>query len=556
MFTVNRRFLRSCCVVTGIIAVAALCRGLVRLVQDPVLDKLLNFIRTFLYLGLFAAWGISVQRRVIQRPVRHMLVTVAGLTLFWLILREFKFRFLLDPHALRYAWYGYYLPLLLIPLLALLISVMLGRRSEARLPRWTLLLLLPTAALLLLVLTNDLHQLVFHFPESASVWTEWDYRYGPGYYLIALWGVACALGAFGVMLWKVRRKPLERRSWLPLFPFAVAVLYLILYAAEVPLVRPILGDLAVFDCLVFVGFLESCIQCGLIPSNTRYAELFRASVGTSMQITDDRYTVCFAAGDAEPIPEATMRSAEEKALVLADGTRIRNMPIRGGHVLWTEDISELLRLSEKLEALHETLADQNAFLQYSYRQDKEHKTIEEQNRLYDLLESQTIRQINEINRLTADYAAAGSAEERRSILARIVILGSFIKRQRNFVLTLDATPAVPEAMLAGALAESFHALRLFGVDGGFLVMTGKGWLTGSALTAAYDFFEDVMEAALPGLHYLSVRVSPVSEVLQISVLTDCPPVEAAKLQKYTAMRMSCDEEGTEYVLPLEGGDRG
>ena len=53
--------------------------------------------------------------------------------------------------------------MLLIPMLSVFVSQSLGKGEDFRLPRWTKLLYLPTLLLLLLVLTNDLHQQVFSF---------------------------------------------------------------------------------------------------------------------------------------------------------------------------------------------------------------------------------------------------------------------------------------------------------------------------------------------------------------------------------------------------------
>ena len=52
-------------VVTALIAVAVICRVVTRLCEIPVIaDKILNVVRTLIYLELFSAWGFLVYRRV------------------------------------------------------------------------------------------------------------------------------------------------------------------------------------------------------------------------------------------------------------------------------------------------------------------------------------------------------------------------------------------------------------------------------------------------------------------------------------------------------------
>ena len=57
------------------------------------------------------------------------------------------------------------------------------------------------------------------------------------------------------------------------------------------------GDITAAQCLMFTGILESCIQCGLIQTNTGYEELFMVS-RLGAQITDQGNTVCLASSNA------------------------------------------------------------------------------------------------------------------------------------------------------------------------------------------------------------------------------------------------------------------
>ena len=72
--------------------------------------------------------------------------------------------------------------MLFIPVLAVLVALSLGKPENYRLPKWTHFLYLPSALLFLLVLTNDLHQLVFFFPTGVLSTREYDY--GIGYYVV------------------------------------------------------------------------------------------------------------------------------------------------------------------------------------------------------------------------------------------------------------------------------------------------------------------------------------------------------------------------------------
>lgn len=552
MVRINRRNIWLFIFTAVLVLIAFSCRRIVVFVENEPIDKLLNFIRTFIYIGIYCAWGISVQRRVVQVQARKFLIAVSCFMASWFILREIKYRFVLDDNIIRYFWYFYYIPLLAIPLLAFLVSLSLGRSEDYHIPHWTYICFGITFVLVLFVLTNDFHQLVFSFPKDAAVWTEFNRSIGIMYYAIILWGVFCTLGALTIMLKKCRIPQSKRIIWLPLVPFTVSVLYFVLYTLNVPFVRNYFSDFAVFCCLMFLCFFESCIRCGLIQSNSRYSDLFSASVDTAVQIVDNEYNVRYRAGSAETLPKDIMKSAEKKPIIIENEKRLQNMPINGGHAIWTEDISELINLRETLEDRQDELKERNALLRYEYEKEKEHRIIEEQNRLYDLLQSKTQAQFDSINLLVREYGEADN-NQKKIILARIAVLGSYIKRSKDFILSADATPIMPQSKLESALAESFRALKFLNIQGSFLVDTEREFLSGKTIILAYDFFEDVIESVLDNVCYINVRVCNIGGGLRINIFTDHKSNTEKLSEKYSEARIIIDDDGDSFILPLEGG---
>ena len=189
------------------------------------------------------------------------------------------------------------------------------------------------------------------------VWTDQRNGYGFGYWLIVGLDVAFALGAIVVLAVKCRMRSIRKRCTLPLVLMGLLLLYMALYLLRVPFIRVFARDMACVFCLSFVAIAESCIQCRLIPSNTGYEELFDASVDVSAQIVDRDYSVRYAARSAEKIPAEQMRQAESAPVVLTGGKCLHNAPIAGGHVIWTEDRSALLRVRDELEQTQEELQE-------------------------------------------------------------------------------------------------------------------------------------------------------------------------------------------------------
>lgn len=345
----------------AVILAAVLCRNIGR--ELP--GRALGILRSFLYVGLFMAWGISLRRRVMQPQARCFLTAVAALIVLWLMERTAKYFFVSTATVIRYLWYFFYLPMLFIPLLAVFVAASLGKPEGYRLPKWTRLLYVPAAILLSLVLTNDLHQAVFRFDPALTEWRDSGYTYGAGYYAAAGFMALCALAALGIMILKCRGSRGRKTIWLPLLFPALAALYAGLYIGYIEdhtsLLYYLAGDMTVAFCLLFAGLLESCLQTGLIPTNTGYEALFQAS-SVGMRITDGEGTVRYASDAASPLSEEDLRRVEAAGSLLEGTTLRKARAIRGGYILWEEDVSELTRVKEELESAREELRDRNDIL--------------------------------------------------------------------------------------------------------------------------------------------------------------------------------------------------
>ena len=158
-----------------------------------------GLIRSIIYCYLMLSWGLSVRTRVIQVHVRKYLTAVSVLEALWILFRTVKFYFTSVAMVGRMLWYLYYLPMLFIPMLAVFIAMSLGRSENYRLSKGVLALMIPTALLLLMVLTNDYHQLVFTF-SPGQVWTDVSYDYAPGFYIVIGWECCLSIAAFIIMV--------------------------------------------------------------------------------------------------------------------------------------------------------------------------------------------------------------------------------------------------------------------------------------------------------------------------------------------------------------------
>ena len=489
----------------GLVIAALLCR-----IVGKVSPRYLfwGILRTLIYIGLYIGWGISIHKRVVQKAAKNTLIFISGLMIFWFIVRSIKYFFAMDVNVERYLWYSYYLPMLFIPQAAVQTAVLLGQPEEYILPKWLKLLYVPTTLCFLLVLSNDFHQCVFSF-TAGEVWTDKGYSYAWGYYTVLLWEVVCAVAAFALMVYKCRLS--QRKKYLPVIGIGISILYAIIYASGAEWMQVIGGDITAALCLMFVCIFESCIYCGLIQTNTGYEELFEVCT-MGAQITDRNYCVRYTSANAMELSEAVMREAEKGDVVVDKKTLIQNRPIQGGHILWQEDIEYIIMLLERMEENRKTIEESNCLEQENYQTKAKINMLREKNRLYDKLQTQTAGQIGLLNELLSRYEVEEDLVKSRRLLAKISVIGTYIKRYGNLIFIGERAEISDVAELGACLEESFSSLKLMGIECALTAPVGERIYVRDAVRI-YSFFESIVEACVDSIQFMWVKIRPCGEEL-------------------------------------------
>lgn len=515
---------------------------------DAPLDWFCGMIRSAIYIELFIAWGVSLHRRIIQPQVRRYLTSISVLVVFWMTVRTIRYSLDECIWLMRYLWYLYYLPMLLIPLLAVFVALSLGKPDNFRLSKWTGLLYIPTAALLLLVLTNDLHQFVFVFPEDAIVWVN-DYSYALGYFLAVGWVVSCTITALVVMLIKCRIPHSRTVLMLPFAPAVVALIYGVLYYFRVPWLKFLTGDMIVVFCLLIVAILECCIECGLIQSNTGYEELFMVS-RLGAQITNQENAVCLASANARALTEEQRISTKTQTVSADKSMIVKSQPIGFGHVLWQENVAELTEAIEQIEENCRDLAEHNRIRQENLKTRKKILALQEKNRVSDLLHRETAGQIDLIDRMLAQYDTETDDRKRSRLLGGAAVVGAYIKRYGNLLLIGERTETADIRDLARCFDESFINLELLGVNC-LHTLPSDIILATKDMLQVYRSFEAAVETSLSDLQYvwINVRKSKEGLFLKMEFVCDSDLSHLAPM----ANAFSFEDGAYRFTFKLQGG---
>ena len=524
----------------GLIALAMWLRYASRTVlHSPVY----NHLRSGIYIFLLCAWCRSVRVRIVQTQVRRYLLAISMLMVLWLLLRSIKFS-IANTDAERWLWYFYYVPILFIPMLSVFVSQSLGKPEDFHLPRWTKLLYVPTVLLLLLVLTNDLHQRVFSFP--SGILSDAAYRYERGYFFVLGWELFCAALSLFMIVKKCRIPHTKRVRLLPLVPFALSLAYVYAYAKKIHWVWVLAGDMTVAQCLMFTGIFESCIQCGLIQSNRGYDELLEATT-LPVQITDEAFCTKHASVTMRPLlPQRELRQITQDTVQLDDDSLLKRHKLRRGWAFWKEDVSELNQLRQELELTCDELRDVGDVLAAENAQHARLLKLTEENRLYDMMEAQTARQIAMLQERLTELKKTDDPARAERLLGQIIVIGTYIKRRNNLIFVGVQRGSISVQELRLCLNESAENLCLYGAECSALIK-GDGQLSIEQATAAYSLFEAVVEAELESLRSLLVSIE-VGEALHMNLcISGESPLRHLK-DPFPALEWEEDEDGLQYVM--------
>ena len=513
--TYNKKKMLSCGVILISVLLAYICR-LARS-ENVFMRNIADQCRNCIYLGIYCAWVIYLEKHVVHKKMRRCLTAIGCLMVFWFFVRTVKFHILHDPLGEHVCWYLYYIPMILIPVLGLAAAMFFGEKDEKKTVRRIKILLTVAVVLIVSVFTNDLHQMVFHFAKQPP-FSDNDYSYGILFMVIQGWMLICLTG-MEIILIRKSRIPGKKQFWLPIIPGILLLGWNIGNIFRLPFIQTFAGDMTAVCCLLMAAIYQGCILCGLIQTNNRYFELFQTSGGLDAEITDYSFQRYYHSGDFPQLSPELRSMIVNRSFVQEQGIRINHIPIRGGHLFWSEDISVLLDQYQDIREQQEELTARNRLLKKTYQKEAERRKAEEQNRLLNMIQSQTAGQLELLSQLMDELEKTESRERYNWMLGKIVVVGTYLKRRKNLVLTQYTSDGNLLTMedLRQSIAESCDSLKLCKIRAAYYVESGDVQLNADDILKCYDTFEWLVEQLSDVMHSIFYRVSQIDEDLRISV---------------------------------------
>lgn len=533
-----------------LLAIAFVLREIYEDLPNAMLQAVMVTVRNTIHISLLFFWVVSVYRRMVNKNLRRLMLIVGCLLLFWLMDKIVKWDFTgsVTHPLVRYLWYGFYVGMLFVPTLGAFIINYLGKPENYSHPKKLNYLLIPPTILLATVFTNDLHQKVFVFYNGFRNF-DLEYGYDWVYFLNMGWFICMGFYFVVMMLLKSRVPGSRRLQKMPVAIMIFASLFWIGYS-----MRLYNCDLTVMDCLIIVLLLESAIQGGLLPSNTRYREVFDKTT-VPVQIVDREYRPYYVSGGALTVSEDQMHQTAEATVDLGDFL-LRSAPIKAGRVVWQDDITRMNELRIRLSETMERLGEENTLLQAELELKENRAKTDEQNRLYDRIAWEVRSQLVKADDLL--LMIERGSEDSRNLIAKLCVLGSYIKRRGNLLLLGEDNGTVQTRELEYCIRESMDNLNLAGVATSFHSHC-TGELRLKLIIAAYDFYETFVERLLDAMTAMMVNLNCTDEKIAMNIQLGCTEEIARQVLEsiftpYGSFRYEVMEEDAVIDLTItEGG---
>ena len=508
---------------------------------------------------LMIGWTASALYRSSRADLRRCIWLISGQTIAWLLLTSLKYSLWTSSLLARLLWYSYYLFVLGLPLVLLSVALLADRDPHTQgLPRWFWLIAAAYPVLLLLIFTNDWHQLVFRF-DLIGDWSH-SYVYGAGYYLVFLYAISCFLLSIGIMIVKSKNSP-KQYAWVSPILFAAALIaYNVAYICGVPLARDC--SLPQVFCIFSILFTESVLHAGLIPSNNKYKPLFTASA-LHMQLLDlHGHTVLASAGapSLTRLQRMSLLAEPERPLQKDENTLLHSRRIHGGLAVWEQDCTSLHALQKRLQLSIDKNREVNALLCKESQILHQKLASEVNTQLFQALESDIDDKVQE---LAQAVRTQPDGPQRETRLAYITLLLCHIKRRCNlFFLSQEG-----QSISGNELCVYLDELSEFAAYAGIHALTRSG-LSGSVPlcigTLCYDFYFSLLSWAIQSSHAtLLGQIEEKDGSILFGVLASESPADVVFSDAFRAHAKAAgarvshhaleESEGIYLVFPQKGG---
>ena len=500
-----------------------------------------NFI-TLLFAILFTMWTIRLYYKLYDKKTRRYILFIGILIVFWMLIRIIK-GVTLDINIERICWYLYYLPLIFIPTLFYVCSnSLLSKMNKTR----KIFIYLISSILLILVLTNDFHELVFKF--NNGIYFHNDYNHYIGYYLIFIW-IFYLFGG-GMIKLAINRLKIKKdlKVFLPLVVLLLGLIYTYLYILDVPHIRE--TNMSIVNSVLICLGIEIAFYLDLIPNNKKYIQkFFNSNLDMAIISLDGKtkYTTCsfkvipnFILDD---IKNNKVKQIYQKKNIVYDIKENKD-----SYVILRKDLTNIFKLKEEM------LKQQKELLKQQESMKLEEKTKRE---LYEIkIRKDTNNRVEkklEEKRLEAKKILMKDDIKREDLekVKRIII---YSKKKSMLIISEMNNEIYNEESIKILLNELIVGMSSLNIEG-LVVVKNKMNIKGRIMSYLYDIVYELIENSKNNAVMLYVFSDNNMVNLKAVIGTNKKIKDKLKLDSNIKVKEKIYDTDTELIFTIKDSDK-
>ena len=502
----------------------------------------MNKFITLLFAIFFTMWTIRLYYKLYDNKTRRYILFIGILIVFWMLIRIIR-GVTIDINIKRICWYLYYLPLIFIPTLFYVCSnSLLSKMNKTR----KIFIYLISSILLILVLTNDFHELVFKF--NNGIYFHNDYNHYIGYYLIFIW-IFYLFGG-GMIKLAINRLKIKKdlKVFLPLVVLLLGLIYTYLYILDVPYVRE--TNMSIVNSVLICLGIELAFYLDLIPNNKKYIQkFFNSNLDMSIISLDGntKYTTCafkvvpnFILDD---IKNNKVKQTYQKKHIVYDIKKNKD-----SYVILKKDLTNILKLKEKMVKQQKELLKQQESMKL------EEKTKRE---LYEIkIRKDTINRVEkklEEKRLEAKNILMKDDIKREDLekVKRIII---YSKKKSMLIISEMNNEIYNEESIKVLFNELILSMPSLNIEG-LVVVKNKMNIKGRIMSYLYDIVYELIENSKNNAVMIYVFSDNNMVNLKAVIGTNKKIKDKLKLDSNIKVKEKVYDTDTELIFTIKDSDK-
>ena len=502
----------------------------------------MNKFITLLFAIFFTMWTIRLYYKLYDNKTRRYILFIGILIVFWMLIRIIR-GVTIDINIKRICWYLYYLPLIFIPTLFYVCSnSLLSKMNKTR----KIFIYLISSILLILVLTNDFHELVFKF--NNGIYFHNDYNHYIGYYLIFIW-IFYLFGG-GMIKLAINRLKIKKdlKVFLPLIVLLLGLIYTYLYILDVPYIRE--TNMSIVNSVLICLGIELAFYLDLIPNNKKYIQkFFNSNLDMAIISLDGKtkYTTCsfkvipnFILDD---IKNNKVKQIYQKKNIVYDIKENKD-----SYVILRKDLTNIFKLKEEM------LKQQKELLKQQESMKLEEKTKRE---LYEIkIRKDTINRVEkklEEKRLEAKKILMKDDIKREDLekVKRIII---YSKKKSMLIISEMNNEIYNEESIKILLNELIVGMSSLNIEG-LVVVKNKMNIKGRIMSYLYDIVYELIENSKNNAVMIYVFSDNNMVNLKAVIGTNKKIKDKLKLDSNIKVKEKIYDTDTELIFTIKDSDK-